>query len=55
MHGWLKQVAAATGGEVRLAIGIGQIEMDQAIALSAGFMEASSPLTSVAGFGGLNR
>jgi hypothetical protein len=31
------------------------IEMDQAIALSVGLMEASSPLTSTAGRGGLNR
>jgi hypothetical protein len=31
------------------------IGMDQAIALNAGLMEASSPLTSAAGLGGLNR
>jgi hypothetical protein len=31
------------------------IETDQAIALSAGLTEASSPLTSDAGRGGLNR
>jgi hypothetical protein len=31
------------------------IGMDQAIALNAGLMEASSPLTSAEGLGGLNR
>ena len=31
------------------------IAVDQAIALSVGFIEASSPLTSAAGLGGLNR
>jgi hypothetical protein len=31
------------------------IKMNQAIALSAGLIEASSPLTSAAGLGGLNR
>ena len=31
------------------------IEMNQAIALSVGLMEASSPLTSATGLGGLNR
>lgn len=30
-------------------------EMDQAVALSEGLMEASSPLTSAAGLGWLNR
>jgi hypothetical protein len=31
------------------------IKMNQAIALSAGLIEASRPLTSTAGLGGLNR
>jgi hypothetical protein len=31
------------------------IKMNQAIALSAGLIEASNPLTSAAGLGGLNR
>jgi hypothetical protein len=31
------------------------IKTDHAIALSAGWIEASSPLTSAAGLGGLNR